>query len=58
VLTIAAALAACALTFWLGYHLGHQMGVTEPIRRRLRGARQRHEDAGHDLQEHSGFSGH
>ena len=56
-LTIALALAACALTFWLGYHLGHQIGITEPIRRHLREARQRRQDAGGGLGEHSSFSG-
>ena len=57
-LIITAALAASMLAFWLGYHLGHQMGITEPIRRRLREVRQRrHDGAGENLQEHSGFSG-
>lgn len=57
-MTVVAVLAAVALTFWLGYHIGHQIGMTEDIRRHLREIRQRRSgaDAGR-LGEHSGFSG-
>lgn len=57
--TILAILAASALTFWLGYHLGHQIGMTEHIRRHLKEVRQKRHasgDTGSGLHEHSGFS--
>lgn len=58
-ITALAVLTTSTLTFWLGYRLGHQMGVTEPIRRRLREIRKQGHarDDVSGVGEHSGFTG-